>query len=71
MKPLAKTNVEVKLTLKGHDGAQHSRDLKAFKDRKECTVYKGEPIKGFSDWDTAVVSLKLKDQWHHVRFSHH
>ena len=39
MKPLEKTNLEAKLTLKGHGGAQHSRDL--------------------------------KDQWHHVRFSHH
>ena len=71
MKPLEKTDLQARLTLKGHDGAQHSRDLKAAKDPKEGTVYKGEPIKGVSDWDTAVVSVKLKDHWNHIRFSHH
>ncbi|HEY3304212.1 MAG TPA: hypothetical protein VGL70_11825 [Candidatus Binatia bacterium] len=71
MKPLERTDLETKLTVKGHDGEQHSRGLKAVKDPKEAVVYKGEPIKGASDWDTAVVSLKVKDQWHHIRFSHH
>ncbi len=71
MKPLDRTDLEMKLTVKGHDGEQHSRGLKPAKDPKEGVVYKGEPIKGASDWDTAVVSLKVKDQWHHIRFSHH
>jgi hypothetical protein len=71
MKPLDRTDLEAKLTIKGHNGEQHNVGLKASKDPKEVVVLKGEPIKGLSDWDTAVVSLKLKDQWHHVRFSHH
>ena len=71
MKSLVKTDLQTKLTVKGHDGAQHSRELKASKDPKEGTMYTGEPIKGLKDWDTAVVSMKLKDKWTHVRFSHH
>jgi hypothetical protein len=71
MKPLDRTDIQTKLTVKGHGGAQHNRDLKAVKDPKEGVVYKGEPIKGMNDWDTAVVSLKLKGRWHHIRFSHH
>jgi hypothetical protein len=71
MKPLDRTDLEAKLTIKGHNGEQHNVGLKASKDPKEGVVLKGEPIKGLSDWDTAVVSLKLKDQWYHVRFSHH
>ena len=34
-------------------------------------LFKGEPIKGLRDWDTAVVSIKIKDTWTHVRFAHH
>lgn len=71
MKPLERTDLQAKLTIKGHDGGQHSRELKASRDPKEGVIYKGESIKGVSDWDTAVVSMKLKDNWHHVRFSHH
>jgi VCBS repeat-containing protein len=71
MKPLEKTDFQARLTVKGHDGTQHNRELKASKDPKEGVVYKGEPIKGVSDWDTAVVSLKMKDGWTHFRFSHH
>ena len=71
MKPLEKTDLQTKLTVKAHDGAQHSRELKVSNDPKEGGVYKGEPIKGVSDWDTAVVSLRLKDSWRHIRFSHH
>lgn len=56
MKPLEKTDLQTKLTVKAHDGAQHSRELKVSNDPKEGGVYKGEPIKGVSDWDTAVVS---------------
>jgi hypothetical protein len=57
MKPLEKTDFQARLTVKGHDGTQHNRELKASKDPKEGIVYKGEPIKGVSDWDTAVVRL--------------
>jgi hypothetical protein len=71
MEPLEKTDLQARLTVKGHDGTQHSRDLKAAKDPKGGTVYKGEPIKGLSDWDTAVVSVKVKDRWTHIRFSRH
>ena len=71
MKPLDRTDLEAKLTIKGHNGEQHNVGLKASKDPKEGVVLKGEPIKGLSDWDTAVVSLKIKDSWTHLRFSHH
>jgi hypothetical protein len=71
MKPLVGTGMEARLTVKGHDGAQVSRSLKPSKDPKEDTLYKTEPITGLNDWDTAVVSLKLKGRWHHFRFSHH
>jgi hypothetical protein len=71
MKRLDRTDLEAKLTIKGHNGEQHNVDLKASKDPKEGVVLKGEPIKGLSDWDTAVVSLKIKDNWTHLRFSHH
>jgi hypothetical protein len=71
MKPVERSDIQAKLTVKSHDGAQHERDLKFSKDPKEGPVLKGEPIKGLTDWDTAVVSLKLKDSWTHLRFSHH
>jgi hypothetical protein len=71
MKPLDRTDLEAKLTIKGHNGEQHNVGLKVSKDPKEGVVLKGEPIKGLSDWDTAVVSLKIKDNWTHLRFSHH
>lgn len=71
MKPMDRTDLEMKLTVKGHNGEQHGRELKAAKDPKEGVVYKGEPIKGLKDWDTGVVSLKIKDRWSHIRFSHH
>jgi len=71
MKALDRADIPTKLTVKGHDGAQYSRDLKAVKDPKEGIVYKGDPIKGLKDWDTAVVSVKIKDRWSHLRFSHH
>ena len=71
MKPLERSDMRAKLTVKSHDGAQHERDLNFSKDPKEGPLLKGEPIKGLTDWDTAVVSLKLKDSWTHLRFSHH
>jgi hypothetical protein len=71
MKPLAQTGLEAKLTVKGHDGVQHSRGLKPAGNPKENNFFTGEAIKGLSDWDTAVVSLKIKDRWTHFRFSHH
>ena len=70
MKPLDHSDVQAKLTVKGHDGAQYERDLKFSKDPKEGALFKGEPIKGLTDWDTAVVSVKMKDGWKHIRFSH-
>jgi hypothetical protein len=71
MKPLAQTGLQAKLTVKGHDGVQHSRDLKPAGNPKESNLLTGEAIRGLSDWDTAVVSLKIKDRWTHFRFSHH
>lgn len=71
MKPLDRADLEAKLMVKGHGGAQETRVLKFSKDAKEGPLFKGDPIKGMTDWDTAVVSLKLKDNWTHLRFSHH
>ena len=71
MKPLERSNLEAKLTVKEHNGTLHTRALKFSKDAKEGPLFTGEPIKGLKDWDTAVVSLKLKDKWAHIRFSHH
>ena len=71
MKPLERSNLEAKLTVKGHGRSQETRVLKFSKDAKEGPLFKGEPIKGLTDWDTAVVSVKLKDTWTHIRFSQH
>lgn len=71
MKPVERSNLEVKLTIKDHNGGQHTRALKFSKDAKDGPLFAGEPIKGLKDWDTAVVSLKLTDKWTHVRYSHH
>jgi hypothetical protein len=71
MKPLERTDLEARLTIKGHGGAEHTRALKFSKDSKEGPFFTGEPIKGLTDWDTAVVSVKTKDGWKHIRFSHH
>ena len=71
MKSLDRSDIQVKLTAKEHGGAQHERELKFLKDPKEGALFKGEPIKGLKDWDTAVVSIKIRDTWTHVRFSHH
>jgi hypothetical protein len=71
MKPLERSDLEAKLMVQGHGGTQETRALKFSKDPKEGPLFKGDPIKGMTDWDTAVVSLKLKDNWTHLRFSHH
>jgi len=71
MTPLERTDLEAKLTVTGHDGSQQSREMKALKDPKEGVVFKGEPVQGLKDWDTAVVSLKIKNRWSHLRYSHH
>jgi len=71
MKPLERSDLEARLTIKGHGGAEHTQGLKFSKDAKEGALFKGEPIKGLTDWDTAVVSVKMKDGWKHIRFSHH
>jgi len=71
MKPLGRGDLLVKLTVKGHEAVQHERDLKISGNPRECTLFKGEPVKGLADWDQAAVSLKIKDRWTHIRFSHH
>lgn len=71
MKPLERTDIQARVTVKTHEGAQYERDLKFTKDPKEGPVFKGETINGLRDWDTAVVSLKLNDSWTHLKFSHH
>ncbi len=71
MKALVRKNIQARLTVKGHDGMQHTRDLKPSGGPKQGVVFKGEPIKGLTDWDRAVVSLKIEGRWTHIRFSHH
>ena len=71
MKPLGRGDFQTRLAVKVHDGSQHTRDLKSSGNPKVCTLFKGEPIKGLKDWDTAVASLKIKDGWTHIRFSQH
>jgi hypothetical protein len=69
MKPLDRSDAEAKLTVKGHGGAEETRVLKFSKDPKQGPVFRGEPVKGLKEWETAVVSLKLKDKWTDIRFS--
>jgi hypothetical protein len=69
MKPLDRSDAEAKLTVKGHGAAEETRVLTFSKDSKEGPVFRGEPIKAMKDWETAVVSLKLKDKWTDIRFS--
>ena len=69
MKPVDRSDGEAKLTIKGHGGAEETRVLKFSKDAKEGAVYSGEPIKGMTDWETAIVNLKLKDKSTDIRFS--
>ncbi len=71
MKPLERSDLEAKLTVKGHGGADHTGTLIFSKDAKEGPLYKGEPVKGLNEWDSAVVSVKLKDRWTEIRFSNH
>jgi hypothetical protein len=71
MKTLERSDIRAKLTVAGHDGVQHERDLKFVKDSKEGPLFKGEPIRGLTHWHAAVVSVKSKDQWSHIRFSNH
>jgi len=71
MKPFGRGDLPARLVVKGHGGVEHSRDLNVSGNPKACTLFRGEPIKGLKDWDTAVASVKLKDSWTHFRFSHH
>lgn len=71
MKPLERGDLEAKVTVKGHGGADHTGTLIFSKDAKEGPLYKGEPVKGLKAWDSAVVSVKLKDRWTEIRFSNH
>ncbi len=68
MKPLERGDLQVRLMMKGHDGSQHSRNLKVSSNPKRNPVYQGELIKGMSDWELAVVSIKKEGRWLHVRF---
>jgi len=70
MKPLSLGYLQGRLVIKAHDGAEHNKDLKASKEGKEGTMLQGDPLKGLSDWDTVVVSVKVKGQWVHFCFSH-
>lgn len=71
MKPVDRSDAEAKLTVKGHSGTGESRALTYSKDPKDGPMFKGEPVKGFTDWETAVVNLKLKDNWTTISFSRH
>jgi len=71
MKALDRRDIQAKLTVAGHDGIQHEQDLKFVKDPKEGPLFKGEPIRGLTHWHAAVVSIKSKDRWSHIRFSNH
>jgi len=71
MKPLERSDLEAKFTVKGHGGADHTGTLSFSKDAKDGPLYKGEPVKGLKEWNTAVVSVKLKDRWTEIRFSNH
>lgn len=70
MKPLERADLQGRLVIKVHDSSEHTKDMKASKDAKGEAVLQGDPIKGLSDWDTAVASVKFKDRWVHFRFSH-
>ena len=71
MKALERNDIQAKLTVAGHDGIQHEQDLTFVKDPKEGPLFKGEPIQGLTHWHAAVVSIKSKDRWSHIRFSNH
>jgi hypothetical protein len=73
MKPLERSGVEPRVTIKGKgkSATEETRVLNVSKDSKEGAVFKGEPLKGTKDWETAVVSLKLKDSPTEIRFARH
>src|SRR5712691_670104 len=48
MKPLERSDIEAKLTVKGHSGSQETRVLKFSNDAKEGPLFKGEAIKGLT-----------------------
>ena len=69
MKPLERSEGEARVTVKGHSAAEQTRTLKYLKDPKEGPVFKGEPMKGMADWDSAVVTIKLNDKSINMNFS--
>src|SRR5919106_1948532 len=73
MRPLERSDLEPRVTIKGKGpgAAEETRVLRFSKDSKDGPLFKGDPVKGFKDWDTAVVSLKLKDSPTNIRFSRH
>ncbi len=44
MKPLERGDLQVRLMMKGHDGSQHSRNLKVSSNPKRNPVYQGELV---------------------------
>lgn len=62
---------EARINMKAHDGTSHSQDLRATKDAQGASVLKGDAVRNFKDWDTAVLTVKSKDRPIVVRFSHH
>jgi hypothetical protein len=68
MKPLNRSDVEPKVTIKGK-GQGAAEETRVLKFSKEGSVFKGEPVKGLKDWDTALVTVKLKDTPTNISFS--
>jgi hypothetical protein len=68
MKPLAGNDVEPRVMIKAK-GQAATDETRVLKFSKEGWVFKGEPIQGLKDWDTAVVTIKLKDTPTNIRFS--
>lgn len=70
MKPLTRNDVEPRVTIRGK-GQAATEETRVLKFSKEGSAFKGEPVQGLKDWDTAVVSIKLKDTPTNIRFSRH
>jgi len=70
MKPLNRSDVEPRVTIKGK-GQGATEETRVLKFSKEGSVFKGDPVKASKDWDTAVVTVQLKDTPTNIRFSRH
>lgn len=69
MKPLDRSEGEASVTIKGHGAPEQTRILRYSKDPKDGAVFKGEPLKGMTDWETAVVTVKLNEKSLNMHFS--